>query len=200
MSRTTASGCFEAGVCYLPVLALSPEVMLSHAWKPCQSRRLMEQPNTLHFQEHERLLRLFLNAEWGSASLQTEDHIKSRVLRGSSSGSSQQTPAYIQNSIQAKGTTPVSRVTPAVIPVWFSNWEKTRSKLHRVTDVLCANICFTSHKSASLTWFWSNHKTATEGGNCRNFSHRQWVITHWSLNIVCVTKSKLKFKATFKRH
>lgn len=98
MSRTTPSGCSEAGACYLPVLAFSPEVMLSHAWKPCQSWRLTEQPNALHFQEYERLLWLFLNAEWGSASLQRQYYVKQRAPRGSSLGSSQQTPAHTQNS------------------------------------------------------------------------------------------------------
>lgn len=45
--RTTPSGCFEAGTCCLPALTLSEEVMLSDAWKPCQSRGLTEQPNTV---------------------------------------------------------------------------------------------------------------------------------------------------------
>lgn len=124
------------------------------------------------------------------------------------------TCSHTKLSIQAKRTTPVSRVTPAMIPVWFPNLENICSKLRQVTDVLRANTCFTRHKSASLTRFWGNHKTTTEGGNCKNFSHRQWVVTHCSLNILCIvymyiyvyvvwisyTKSKLKLKATFKIH
>jgi len=88
-------------------------------------------------------------------------------------GSSQQTPAHTQNSPFKPKEQHLQAVTPTMIPAWFPNWEKTRSKLRRVTDVLRGNICFTSHKSASLTWFWGTHKTATEGGNGKNFSHRQ---------------------------
>jgi len=50
------------------------------------------------FQEYKRLLWLFLNAEWGSANLQPCYYTKYRFPRGSSLGSSQQTPAPIQSS------------------------------------------------------------------------------------------------------
>lgn len=197
MSRAP-SGCFEAGTCYLPVLAPSAEVMLSHAWKCCQSWRLPEQPNMLHFQEYERLLQLFFNAEWGSASLQPQE------TKGSQRFFLGLQPANICShtklSIQAKGMTPVSMVMPATIPVWLPKWKKTCSKLHQVPDVLHAIIWFTSHKSALLPWIWGNSKTATGGGNCHNFSHCQWVISYCSLNILCITESKLKLKATFRRH